>query len=62
MYGWSVLGRFWQWASSNGLKILAVVFAIGAVVDALLGHRTSAIVSAVLAAAVFMRDRARQSG
>jgi hypothetical protein len=54
--------RFARWSSLHGLKVLMAVFAVGAVVDALLGHRTAAIISAVLAVAVYMRDRARQSG
>lgn len=57
-----MLARFSRWSSSHGLKILIAVFAAGAVVDAILGHRTAAIISAVLAVAVYMRDRARQSG
>lgn len=54
-------GRFSRWLSSSvGLAILATVFAIGAVVDAVLGHRTPAIVSAVLVVAVLARYRARR--
>ncbi len=53
-------GRFSRWFSSSlGLGILAGVFAIGAVVDAVLGHRTPAVVSAVLVVAVLARWRSR---
>jgi hypothetical protein len=41
--------------------VLAAVFVVGAVADAILGHKTSAIVSAVLALAVFDRSRPRRS-
>jgi hypothetical protein len=54
-------GRFSGWLSSSlGLGILAAVFAIGAVVDAVLGHRTPAVVSAVLVVAVPARWRSRR--
>jgi hypothetical protein len=50
-----------RWASSSqALLVLAAVFAVGAVIDAILGHRTSAIVSAVLAVAIFERSLPRQ--
>jgi hypothetical protein len=55
------MGRFSRWASSTqALLVLAAVFLVGAVVDAALGHRTSAIISAVLAFAVYMRARPRR--
>lgn len=62
LYGCSVMARFSRWSSLHGLKVLIAVFAVGAVIDAILGHRTAAIISAALAVAVYMRDRARQSG
>jgi hypothetical protein len=53
--------RFSRWFSSSlGLGILAAVFAIGAVVDAVLGHRTPAIVSGVLVVALYARWRSRR--
>jgi hypothetical protein len=56
------MGRFSRWASSSqALLVLAAVFAIGAVVDAVLGHRTGAIISGALAIAIFARARPRQS-
>jgi len=51
-----VMDRFSRWSSSpQGLVVLVAVFAVGAVVDALLGHRTSAIVSGVLAIGILTR-------
>jgi hypothetical protein len=56
------MDRFSRWSSSSqGLFVLAAVFLVGAVIDAALGHKTSAIVSAVLALAIFVRARSRQS-
>jgi hypothetical protein len=55
------MARFSQWSFSHGLKVLAVVFTVGAVVDALLGHWTPAIISAVLAVAILERDRSRHA-
>jgi hypothetical protein len=54
--------RFSRWASSSqGLYVLAAVFAVGAVVDAVLGHRVAALVSAALAVAIVGRVPARRS-
>jgi hypothetical protein len=62
LYGCSAMGRFSRWSSSSqALLVLAAVFAIGAVIDAALGHETSAIVSGVLALAVVWRTWSRQS-
>jgi hypothetical protein len=55
------MSRFPRISSTQALLVLAVVFAVGAVVDAVLGHRTSAIVSGVLAVAVLMRSRSRKA-
>jgi hypothetical protein len=56
------MSRFSRWSSSSqALLALAALFAIGAVVDAVAGHRTSAILSGALAVAVFARARPRQS-
>jgi hypothetical protein len=56
------MGRFSRWSSSSqALLVLAAVFAIGAVVDAVLGHTTSALISGALAIIVFTRARPRQS-
>ncbi len=41
--------------------VLAAVFAAGAAVDAVLGHRTSAIVSAALAVVIARRAWPRRS-
>ena len=44
------MNRFSRWASSaQALYVLAAVFAVGAVIDIVLGHRIAALVSAVLA-------------
>jgi hypothetical protein len=56
------MGRFSRWSSSShALLFLAAVFAIGAAVDAALGHSTSAVLSAVFAVAVLLRARPRGS-
>jgi hypothetical protein len=56
------MDRFSRWASSpQAFVVLAVLFAIGAVLDAALGHRTGAIVSGLLAVALLLRARQRHS-
>jgi hypothetical protein len=55
-------GRFSRWSSSSqALLVLAVLFGLGAVLDAALGHRTSAILSAALAVALVASSRRRRS-
>jgi hypothetical protein len=62
LYGCFVMGRFSRWSSSwQALMVLAAVFAAGAAVDAVLGHRTSAIVSAALAVVIVRRAWPRRS-
>jgi hypothetical protein len=56
------MNRFSRWASSSqALYVLAAVFAGGAVIDIVLGHRISALVSAVLAIVIVGRVPARRS-
>jgi uncharacterized membrane protein YjjB (DUF3815 family) len=56
------MDRFTRWSSSSqGLLVLAAVFAIGAVVDGALGHTASALFSAALAVAIVGRAWSRQS-
>ena len=55
------MSRFSRWASSSqALYVLAAVFAVGAVIDIVVGHRIAALVSAVLAIAVVGRIPARK--
>jgi len=50
------VSRFSRWASSpQGLYILVAVFAAGAVVDFLLGHKVAALASAILAIVIVGR-------
>ena len=45
----------------QALYVVAAVFALGAVIDFVLGHRIAALVSAVLAVAIVGRIPARRS-
>ena len=62
LYGCPGMNRFSRWASSaQALYVLAAVFAVGAVIDIVLGHRIAALVSAVLAIVIVGRVPARRS-
>jgi len=56
------VSRFSRWSSSpQGLYVLVAVFAAGAVVDFLLGHKVAALASAILAIVIVGRIPPRRS-